>query len=271
MEPLEGTWRLVSYKDSEDDAWKSYPGTRIYEKYISPSHFTWVSYETGQDSLLGTGGGTYIYDREAGTYIEDIQFFLPAGSQLHGQTIPFEVRFEDGKWHHTGYSKVLEFDPETGENVVTDSTKIEEIWERTDVSPSLDGLVGTWQLESFKDEGDSLRSDYPEFVSYIKLLTPTHFVWVHYIGEQDQVLAEGGGTYVYDGNTYTETLKFVYPSGSNQVGTVLPFNCRLEGDTWYHTGYIVRLGVDEETGELVPQDSTKIDEVWKPFRGMESS
>jgi hypothetical protein len=181
-----------------------------------------------------------------------------------GQTIPFDVRFEDGDWHHTGFSKVFEFDPETGENVVTDSSKIEEIWERTDTSASQDGLIGTWELDSYRGAGDSIRSDYPEFVSYIKLITPTHFVWVHYLSEQDQVLAEGGGTYVYNGDTYTETLNFVYPSGSGQIGTVLPFNCRIEGDTWFHKGYIIIQGEDQDDGSAAI-DTVTIDEVWKPI------
>ena len=239
LESLEGSWHRVSFKD-QDDQWQSSPSDRIYEKYISPTHFTWVSYATELDTLYGTGGGTYDYDMESSTYTEDIKFFLPAGSNELGQAIPFDVRFEDGKWYHTGYAKVFEFDPDTGENVVVDSIIIEEIWERTDISPSQDGLVGTWQLESFKDHGDSIRTDYPEFVSIFKLVTPTHFVWIHYISEQDILLTLGTGTYNYDGNTYTETLKSVYPSGSSQVGTVMPFESRIENDTWYLLGNIKR-------------------------------
>ena len=269
VESLEGSWRRISTKNQETGEWISIPPNIIYEKYISPTHFCWVNYDMDRDSLLGTGGGTYIFDRESATYTEDIKFFLPAGSQLLGQTIPFDVRFEDGKWHHTGFSKIFEFDPETGENVVTDSSKIEEIWERTDAPTSQDGLIGTWELESYRGANDSIRSDYPEFVSYIKLITPTHFVWIHYLSEQDQVLAEGGGTYVYDGDTYTETLKFVYPSGSGQVGTVLPFKCRIVGDSWYHTGHIIIHGKDQNGSATV--DSVDIDEVWKPFTGLGSS
>ncbi len=269
LESLEGTWRRLSVKNQQTGEWVTASPNFIYEKYISPTHFCWVNYDIANDTLLGTGGGTYVFNQESSTYTEDIRFFLPAGSQLLGQAIPFEVRFEDDKWYHTGYAKVFEFDPETGENVVTDSTKIEEIWELTDASSSQNGLVGTWQLDSYKGQGDSIRSDYPEFVSYVKLITPTHFVWVHYLDEQDQVLAEGGGTYVYDGNSYTETLKFVYPSGSGQVGTVLPFNCEVEGDTWYHKGHIIIHGEDEETGDATV-DSVMIDEIWKPFLGRSS-
>ena len=267
LETLEGSWRRISFKDQQTGEWVSVPQNVIYEKYLSPTHFCWVNYDTERDSLLGTGGGTYVYDNESSTYTEDITFFLPAGSQLLGQTIPFDVRYEDDQWYHTGFSKIFEFDPETGDNVVTDSAKIEEIWVRTDAAPSQGGLVGTWQLESYKGEGDSLRSEYPDFVRYVKLITPTHFVWVHYTSEGDQVLAEGGGTYVYDGNTYTETLNFVYPSGSGQVGTVLPFSCTIDGDTWYHKGHII-IQEENDAGEMVPVDSALIDEVWKPFTGL---
>jgi hypothetical protein len=265
LETLEGSWRRVSEKNQETGEWEMVPSNVINQKYLSATHFCWVNYDIEQDSLLGTGGGTYAYDAQSATYTEDIKFFLPAGSQLLGQAIPFEVKYENGQWFHTGYAKLFEFDPETGENVITDSAKIEEIWERTDAPLSQDGLVGTWQLESYKGEGDSLRSEYPDFVSYVKLITPTHFVWVHYLSEGDQVLAEGGGTYTYNGDTYTETLKFVYPSGSGQVGTVLPFDCKIEGDTWYHTGYIIMKDENDQ-----PADSARIDEVWKPFTGLGS-
>ena len=267
LESLEGTWRRVSVMDQTDGTWKSDPATVIYEKYISPTHFTWVSYQTDIDSLFGTGGGSYVYDKNSSTYTEDIRFFLPAGSNEMGQTIPFDVRFEDGQWYHTGYAKVYEFDPDTGDNVVVDSSKIEEIWERTDVGSSNESLVGTWQLESFKDHGDSIRTDYPEFVSIFKLVTPTHFVWVHYITEQDIVLAEGTGTYHYDGKTYTETLQSVYPSGSNQVGTTMPFESKVEDNTWFLLGNIKRMVKDDESGEMIAKDSAVIDEAWKLYLG----
>jgi hypothetical protein len=270
LESLEGSWRLKSYKDEGEDSWKQLPDLVIQEKYITSNNFTWIQYGTEKDTVYGTGGGTYIYDQVSHTYTEDIKFFLPAGHSNLGQSIPFDVRFENGKWYHTGYANVFEFDPDIGENVVVDTTKIEEIWERTNVPSSDESLVGTWQLESFKDHGDSIRTDYPEFVSIFKLVTPTHFVWIHYITEQDIVYRQGSGTYNYDGNIYTETLKSVYPSGSNQVGTVMPFESRTENDTWYLLGNIKRLEQDPDSGEMVAKDSARIDEVWKLFLGLGS-
>lgn len=263
---LEGTWRLVDFRTEDDTTWQQNPSSIIYEKHITPTHFCWVSYDTEKDSLLGTGGGTYVFDSAAQTYTENIQFFLPAGSNEMGQAIPFEVINEDGNWHHIGYAKNFEFNPETGENAVVDSTRIDEIWERTSAPTSNEDLVGTWNLESYKGDGDSIRSDYPEFVSYMKLVTPTHFLWVHFVSEQDLVVAEGAGTYNYDGTTYTETLKMVYPSGSGQIGTVLPFECEIqEDDTWIHKGYIKMVQTDEESGATTV-DSARIDEIWKKYQ-----
>ena len=142
LESLEGSWRRVSVKNQQTGEWQTIPDNVINEKYLSATHFCWVNYDVEQDSLLGTGGGTYAFDGDAATYTENISFFLPAGSQLLGQAIPFDVQYEDGEWLHTGYSKVFEFNPDTGENEVTDSAKIEEIWVRTDAPSSQGGLVG---------------------------------------------------------------------------------------------------------------------------------
>ncbi len=269
LESLEGSWRMQSYKVEGEDSWRQLSGSVIQEKYITANHFAWIQYETEKDTIYGTGGGTYNYNQNTHTYTEDIKFFLPAGSNELGQSIPFDVMFKDGKWYHTGYTLVFEFDPETGKNVVIDSSKIEEIWERTDATSSDKSLVGTWQLESFKDHGDSIRTDYPEFVSIFKLVTPTHFVWIHYITEQDIVLAQGSGTYNFDGETYTETLKSVYPSGSNQVGTIMPFKSKRENDSWFLLGNIKRMEQDA-SGEMIAKDSAKIDEVWNLFPGLGS-
>ena len=91
-------------------------------------------------------------------------------------------------------------------------------------------------------------------------------MWVHYITEQDIVLAEGAGTYQFDGNTYTEILNVVYPSGSGQIGTVLPFDCQVNDDgAWEHKGYIKMIQTDEESGETTT-DSARIDEIWTRFQ-----
>jgi hypothetical protein len=267
---VEGSWQLVSYIDHArgDTSWSQYPDNIIYQKHITPTHFTWLSYDKETDRTTGTGGGTYTHIGEL--YVEDINFFYPPGSDILGQSIPFTVRMKDGKWYHTGYSKNMEFDAETGEMIIVDSTKIEEIWERVEahgVKPNEDhSLVGTWELVSYMEPNQEVWSEYPDFVGYIKLITPTHFVFVKYNAEGDEVLFEGGGTYSLEGNNYTENILFMYPSGSQQVGTLLPFSKEMTDDRWYHNGYVKKIETQKETGATVVVDSTRIKEIWKLYK-----
>jgi len=121
---LEGTWQLIKeihhiYGETE---WEDTPENLIYMKHITPTHFTWVSYDKSTETLIGTGGGTYTFDGDK--YTEYIDFFYPAGSNELGQAIPFTVGMEEGQWFHTGVVKEMEFDAEKGENVVVDSSRL---------------------------------------------------------------------------------------------------------------------------------------------------
>ena len=256
---LQGTWRLVKYIDHEQGGtdWISYSDDIIYEKHITPTHFTWIKYEKSKDNLDGIGGGTYAFD--GNTYTEDIQFFLPPGSSELGQAIPFEVKFEDGKWYHLGYAKVHEFDADLGEMVVTDSMRIEEIWEKVENGAAEKAIMGTWQLKSYREEEDSSRSEYPSFVKYMKSITPTHFIWVKYNGEGDEVMAAGSGKYDYSEGSYVEHIEMQYPPGANQVGTSASFAASINNGEWTHIGHVLKTN-KENPSEIV--DSLFIDEVW---------
>lgn len=266
---LEGSWQLASFIDHAhgDTAWSAYPENIIYQKHITPTHFIWQSYDKNRDMMTGSGGGTYTHIGDM--YVEDIHFFYPPGSSISGQTIPFTVEMKDGKWHHTGYSKELEFDAETGEMVVVDSTKIEEIWERVEalgVKPSNDlALKGTWELVSYMEPDEEVWTEYPSFVGYLKHITPTHFVFVKYNAEGDELMFEGGGTYSLNDDTYTENISFMHPTRSGQVGTQLPFFMSKQGDNWFHTGFIKITDKNKETGETVVVDSSQVREIWRPY------
>ena len=261
---LEGSWVLVKTVEvgHEDSTGRRNTKSRMYQKHVTPTHFTWIQYDVEDDKLNGTGGGTYTISENK--YTEDIKFFYPPGAAELGQAIPFTAELKDGYWYHTGYVKLMEFDPESGENVASDSAIIDEIWERTSNQVATDlRLVGSWELVKQKTEGDSVYTEYPDFVGYIKHITPTNFTWVYFNAEGDEVISEGGGTYTLEGDTYTETIEFIHPTGSKQVGTVLPFSCKLEEGLWYHTGYTRRIELDPDSGEMISLDSTRIDEVWR--------
>lgn len=259
VDALEGTWRLVKYINHEEGEteWSEYGEEIIYEKHITPTHFTWVKYDKSKDNLEGIGGGTYAFNGKV--YTEDIKFFLPPGSSELGQAIPFEVKFEEGKWYHLGYAKVYEFDAELGEMVMTDSTRIEEIWEKVENGDQEKAIMGTWQLKSYREEQDSTRSEYPSFVRYMKSITPTHFIWVKYNGEGDEVMAAGSGRYKYNNGSYEENIEMIYPPGANQVGTTPFFLAEFNDGDWIHKGYVLKADPDNPS---ITADSVFIDEVW---------
>lgn len=82
----------------------------------------------------------------------------------------------------------------------------------------------------------------------VKILVGGRFA----LGNQDtdSTLTAGGGTYEYDGQTYTENIEyFTVPS---LVGQSVKFDITLEEGKWSHTG---TLQVDD--GDL------KLEEVWE--------
>jgi len=262
---LVGTWRLSKYIDHPNGGteWESYPESVIYQKYITPDHFTWISYETDNNNLVGMGGGTY--DLVGQVYTEKIKFFLPPGSNELGQSIPFKAEFKDGKWYHTGYAKVMEFDAEKAENVIVDSSKIEEIWVKVENDPvSKPEIHGTWELISYQDEETDQWMEYPNFVRYIKLITPTHFVWVKYNSEGDEVLQAGAGPYDFRNGKYFENIRMIYKGDLGLVGTSVPFEFNLnERGVWKHKGVLIS---DSEQ----QNDSTMIMEKWQKISGKSS-
>lgn len=269
IDALEGSWQLVSRIDhpSGDTSWSQIPDNIIYQKHITPTHFTWFEYNEEEDKTTGTGGGTYTFNGDL--YIEDIVFFYPPGSSILGQSIPFTAEMKDGKWYHTGYAKDMEFDTETGEMIVVDSTKIEEIWERVEAhgfEASNDlSLTGTWELVSYMDR--QVWTEYPDFVGYIKHVTPTHFVWIKYDAEGDEVMGEGGGTYELEGSTYIEHIHNWHPTGTQNVGTSNNFTIDVSDGKWHLRGYVKTLETDSISGETVEVDSTLIQEIWQPYGG----
>lgn len=255
---IQGSWELVSYIDHErnSDKWKSYKNEVIYQKHITNNHFTWFKYNRTTDQLLGMGGGSYSIN-EKGQYVENIEFFFPPGSSELGQSIPFDVKFQEGKWYHKGEAKEMAIGQD-GAMVMVGSIKIEEIW--SPLIPSADNqkdLIGTWDLEKYRDESEEIYMEYPIFTGYMKLLTPSHFVWIKYDREGDQIFAAGAGSYEYDGDSYIEHLQMQHPSNSGILNSSIEFEADINSHKWIHNG---RALLSKEEGP----DTLVIDEVWKP-------
>lgn len=259
---LQGSWNLVEYipHDQGKTEWESYGDSILYQKHLTTDHFTWIKYDTKNERLMGMGGGSYSI--QTGQYVENIEFFHPPGSSENGQAIPFDYELSGKTWYHTGFAKEMEINMETGEIEVVDSSKIEEKWVRSDLTPSAEaGLIGTWELVSHLDPDQGVFIEYPDFADYIKLITPTHFAWIYFNGEGDEIYASGSGRYQYKNGKYSETIDMIYPSNNGQIGETIVFSTEINGAEWKHSGYLPNLSIDTTNGNIV-KDSILIDELW---------
>ena len=109
------------------------------------------------------------------------------------------------------------------------------------------GLEGSWILVRVGD-CDLDVGEHPDQDDSVKILSRDRFAFA----SQDAggELFAGGGTWRRDGDTYVEIIR--YHSRPALVGAVAEFDCRLDGDLWYHIGEI-------ETD----QGTFHVDEVWR--------
>ena len=81
----------------------------------------------------------------------------------------------------------------------------------------------------------------------VKLLTKSHFAFGNRTTNGESISA-GGGKYSYDGETYTEHIK--YHSFISAIGTSVEFKSKLEGDKWTILGMIPTDYGDVKTKEI---------------------
>ncbi|MEN7551385.1 hypothetical protein AAG747_25945 [Rapidithrix thailandica] len=127
---LVGTWELVSSKIGNAENYTLRKETIGYKKLITPGYFTWISYDLESMEVTGLGGGKYNVGEDE--YVEHIEYFFPAGSNLQGVSLPFEMRIENNQWFHSGYVLERELNTEQGEYVVVGRTYIQEVWRKID-------------------------------------------------------------------------------------------------------------------------------------------
>lgn len=247
---IQGTWELKSYINHSEGSseWESYGENIIYQKHIAGAHFAWIRFNTTTKKLEGMGGGSYKIDKN-GNYVENLDFFYPPGSSELGQAIPFTMNFKGKNWMHTGYAKVMDVGME-GESRVVDSVKIEEIWKPVKAKNKMTDLVGAWELMKYQENPGAGYMTYPEMIGYIKIITGSHFVWVKYDKEGDQIFAAGSGTYSRNSGEYTEDVQMIYPDAT-LIGETINFKCKMEGHLWKHYG-------------TAAKNEDVIDEYWAP-------
>ena len=109
-------------------------------------------------------------------------------------------------------------------------------------------LEGTWEMVSQKLIYPDSTVDRTAQTPYtLKILNSTHWAFGRHLQDEEEIFA-GGGWYEFDGETYTEHI--IYHSGG-LAGQSVPFDARIDGDTWHHSG---------DLGDFV------IEEVWRRVR-----
>jgi hypothetical protein len=112
--------------------------------------------------------------------------------------------------------------------------------------------VGTWLLVSFNYSNGDTFSDAPKEVRRIKLITDTHFTWVHYDTATQKVQVAAGGSYTLKGDTYSEMIDFGTDDMKELLGKEQVFKLRVEGDKLYQSGHL-------SSGQM-------IEEVWQRMK-----
>jgi len=112
--------------------------------------------------------------------------------------------------------------------------------------------LGTWQLISFKYGDATGFSDAPKEQRRVKMITATHFTWVHYDAGIGKVESMAGGPYTLDGVSYTETIEFVGAGMETYLGKKQTFKIKVDGDKLHQSGQL--------------SDGLKIEEVWQRLK-----
>lgn len=101
--------------------------------------------------------------------------------------------------------------------------------------------VGTWRLVSASYTNSKMQRQSVDRtkVEEIKIITPTHFMWMSWVPDQanpDKKVfgGAGGGRYTINGIKYLETLD--YASWEGYETNITDFSLRVEGDKMYQMG-----------------------------------
>jgi hypothetical protein len=92
-------------------------------------------------------------------------------------------------------------------------------------------LVGTWVLVGTPDN----IGEPPATGGRLKFFTDKHWT-ITEADESGKVVFHHGGTYILDGEEYTETIQYANENTAELVGKTLKFKVKVEGDTYTQIG-----------------------------------
>jgi len=105
-------------------------------------------------------------------------------------------------------------------------------------------LIGTWELVSYKYTlPDTVITGTNANFTYIKIITPQFFVYVGQTMPTKEFKRAGGGRYMVKGDMLQELMMF--SSIQNMLGKTYKYKCAVNGDSWYHSGQINNIFIEE--------------------------
>lgn len=105
-------------------------------------------------------------------------------------------------------------------------------------------LIGTWELASYKYTlPDTVISGTNANFTSIKIISPLFFVYVGQTLPGKEFKRAGAGRYIVKGEVLQEHMMF--SSIKNMLGKTFQYKCVVNGDSWYHSGQINDIFIEE--------------------------
>jgi hypothetical protein len=104
-------------------------------------------------------------------------------------------------------------------------------------------VQGTWKVH------ESSGNPLPEGYSNIKMITPTHFIWI-LSDKEGNIVSGASGTYTMTDDAYTETILYTLPGMKSWKGKKAFYKVEIDGKIMKKSGY---LEYDEEKRFRIPK------------------
>lgn len=108
-----------------------------------------------------------------------------------------------------------------------------------------DNIEGAWEVVSttivYPDSTVEMDSSQRKA---LKVVTPTHWIYIGKSPETGEFTGAGGGRHTTQGNTHTVEREYHTDPMALEAGPT-PYDCRIEGDTWYHSGQLGEMRLEE--------------------------
>jgi hypothetical protein len=209
---LEGTWECVSFPE--------WPKEIMHIKHVTPTHYTWVTFDRETNSILSTSGGKWSIKDDK--YTEVCEFASDSHQHLRAKTFTFAIKVAGDKWDLSGVPGT-----EIEVNEVWKRMKLGEL-QKTNTERVGQELLGTWESTPAPESPKAMRT--------VKHVTRTHWTWVAYDRENKMILAAAGGSWSLKNGKYEEACEFTTANFPQARGKAYAYKFKVDDDRWTITG-----------------------------------